>query len=258
MSHATNAAEVYDAHPDWGQAQADDQRERVAVTLGLVPDDVRTVLDVGCGDGALTNPLAERGLTVAGMDVSTVALDHVRAPSVVGDVARMPFADDAFDLVLCTEVLEHLPEDVYPAARRELQRVAGRYLLVATPNEEYLPARYCRCAACGCVFHRGHHCRTFDQETHAALFAGFEGVKTVAIGERTYRPLVTRLEQGLLGLYPKRGHRCPLCHSTEQVPRKARGWRKVGKKLIRLIGKLSRERVQPRWIATLYRARERS
>ncbi len=256
MSHATNAAEVYNAHPDWGQALPPDQRERVEATLALIPEDVCTVLDVGCGDGALTNPLVERGLEVAGVDISAVALGHFRGRGVVGEVADLPFAADAFDLVLCTEVLEHLPEDVYPAALGELERVARRYLLVTTPNEEYLPARACQCAVCGCVFHRGHHCRTFDQEAHEGLFAGFEALETVPIGRRSCRPLVIRLEQGLLGLYRRGGHRCPLCHSTEAVRRKARGWRKVTKKLIRLVGKLSRKRAAPKWIATLYRARE--
>jgi SAM-dependent methyltransferase len=256
MTVEHEAAGVYDAHPGWGRPPSATQRERVERTLELVPEGVRTVLDVGCGDGALSNPLVARGLDVTGVDISAVALRHFRGRGVVGDVARLPFADGRFDLVLCTEVLEHLSAGVYERAVRELERVARRHILVATPNEEYLAAGHVKCAQCGHVYHRNHHCRVFDRAAHAGLFARFQPVETAAVGEREACPLVVWLEQRLLGRYRRRGHRCPVCRGTELVQFRKRGWRRLARKLIRLVGRAAPRRRSARWLATLYAVRE--
>ena len=57
------AARFYDHSRDWGQLD-EPNAERVRQTLSLLPDGIATVLDVGCGDGAVTNPLVENGLEV--------------------------------------------------------------------------------------------------------------------------------------------------------------------------------------------------
>jgi SAM-dependent methyltransferase len=83
---------------------------------------VGTVLDLGAGLRPFANLLPGR----------TVALDHRARPAldVVGDAHRLPFADGAFDAVVCTEVFEHLLDP--PAAAGEMIRVlkpGGRLVL---------------------------------------------------------------------------------------------------------------------------------
>jgi SAM-dependent methyltransferase len=103
----------------------------------------RSFLDAGCGDGryfsvVAATPPSER---LAGCDIAQRILETARAaaaqaglvPELVrANVESMPFEDEAFDLVLCTQVLEHVlsPAD----AVRELARVlrsGGRLLLSA-------------------------------------------------------------------------------------------------------------------------------
>ena len=254
MRSPSAAADVYDGHRGWGKAPSESQRQRIAQTLALIPDGVSNVLDAGCGDGTLSNRLAERGIEVVGVDISSVALSHIEAKRVVGSVGQLPFRDSAFDLVLCTEVLEHLPVDVYPQALGELERVASRHILVTTPCEEYLPGGFVRCGHCGCVYHRGHHVRAFSREDHRRLFQRFEAVQTAEIGQRTCRPLAIRLRQCLLGLYRKRGLMCPCCRGGEPAVPTVAGFRKLVGKAIGLLGKLTRPRRTARWLATLYRA----
>lgn len=94
------------------------------------------VLDVPCGTGRLRPILERRGLRYVGADVSPVMLGEAReggTPSLVqASVARLPFHDASFDVVVCCRLLHHLhePEELAVAVN-ELTRVARR-LVVAS------------------------------------------------------------------------------------------------------------------------------
>lgn len=97
-----------------------------------------SVLDVGCGFGALVHALLREGVDARGVDIAPVAVDHANtiAPGrfQVGSILALPFADGSFDAVVCTDCLEHLAEEDVPVALRELARVARRavYIVVST------------------------------------------------------------------------------------------------------------------------------
>lgn len=105
-----------------------------------------SVLDAGCGEGFATGYLAEHlpGARFEGVDVSEGAIAYARqhfgerVTYQVGSVYELPFDDNAFDLVLCSEVLEHL--DRPDLAVRELARVARRHVLMTVPLEPYFDA----------------------------------------------------------------------------------------------------------------------
>jgi 2-polyprenyl-3-methyl-5-hydroxy-6-metoxy-1,4-benzoquinol methylase len=103
---------------------------------------VDSILDVGCGEGFTLNRLREKGIgkNLEGLEHSkdAIGLGKKIYPQIKikqGDIYNLPYEDNAFDLVLCTEVLEHLenPE----TALRELIRVSKRYLVVSVPNEPF-------------------------------------------------------------------------------------------------------------------------
>jgi ubiquinone/menaquinone biosynthesis C-methylase UbiE len=104
--------------------------------------DPASVLDVGCGEGVVTERLARRlaPAKVLGVDAEEGGLQAEwaarSAPNLsfaTGSAYELPFADESFDLVCAIEVLEHLerPRD----ALAEMRRVAGRALLLSVPNE---------------------------------------------------------------------------------------------------------------------------
>jgi SAM-dependent methyltransferase len=91
------------------------------------------LLDAGCGSGRMLDELARFG-RVTGVDLSSeaVAASRARGHEVVrAAIEAMPFADGAFDLVTCLDVVEHTPDDRATLAElRRVTRPGG--LLVAT------------------------------------------------------------------------------------------------------------------------------
>jgi SAM-dependent methyltransferase len=107
--------------------------------LGMDQGDA--VLDLGCGFGRHAFEAARRGARVVALDAGRDEVLAVRATfaamfdagelgadtlavAVQGDALALPFADETFDRVICSEVLEHIPDDV--GAMAELARVLRR------------------------------------------------------------------------------------------------------------------------------------
>ncbi len=101
---------------------------------------VDSILDVGCGEGFTLNRLRENniGRRLEGIEYSEAAIELGKRsyPDILitkGDIYNLPYKDKEFDLVLCTEVLEHLEDP--KRALKELIRVSNKYLVLSVPNE---------------------------------------------------------------------------------------------------------------------------
>jgi len=94
---------------------------------------------VGIGEGEITERVSDRypDASVAGLDLPDPELaahwSTRGVTAVFGDVDALPFPDDAFDLVLAIEVLEHVPSP--DAALREIARVARADVVLSVPRE---------------------------------------------------------------------------------------------------------------------------
>jgi SAM-dependent methyltransferase len=201
-----------------GLAGQPDILEKLAHFREMIPDGVRTVLDVGCGDGALTNPLAE-DYDVTGADLSQTALSHVRTKTVLASATDLPFADGAFDLVLCSQVLEHLEDADYRRALSELRRVASRSVLISVPFQEDLALRTVRCPACRHHHHVWGHLRRFSAESLVAD-VGLPAADTRVFGDLQAPPWpapLLRLSHAAGGFYTPDGQSpmCPNCGNTD-------------------------------------------
>lgn len=131
----------------------------ITVDLGkLGLKEGQRVLDIGCGSGRHTAAVSRTaGVIVIGSDVDTHRLveardriglerkfDTFRAKTcdfVASDICSLPFEDGCFDLIICSEVLEHVID--YPLGISELKRVlkTGGNLVVSVPR--YYPERIC-------------------------------------------------------------------------------------------------------------------
>lgn len=116
------------------------------------------VIDVGCGAGRHTFEAFRRGADVIGFDQSASDLNDVdeilqamkeqgeapasaKGEAVKGDALDLPYADGTFDVVIASEILEHVPQD--DRAIAELVRVLkpGGQLAITVPR--WLPEKVC-------------------------------------------------------------------------------------------------------------------
>lgn len=109
----------------------------------LAKTDPRSILDIGCGEGVLTQQWARErpGCRVVGLDLEDAKLQAEWARRtepdnlsfITGMADDLPFADGEFDLVTATEVLEHVPDG--DAALAEMSRVGAKWIIASVPRE---------------------------------------------------------------------------------------------------------------------------
>lgn len=116
------------------------QYDRMLRCGGVASGEAARVLDVGCGAAPGLRYLHTRGIEAVGVDVSAVALAAARHLLPEAQLARcdidegLPFAADRFDLVLMSEIVEHVAAllGVLQEVRRVLR--PGGALVLTTPN----------------------------------------------------------------------------------------------------------------------------
>ncbi len=99
-----------------------------------------SIFEAGCGDGYVTEWMKHlypgAGITAIDIDEAKISIAKSRVRGVdfgVGNIYDTRQRDDSFDLVVSTEVLEHLSDPL--AALKELNRIGGNHFLFSVPNE---------------------------------------------------------------------------------------------------------------------------
>lgn len=145
------------------------------------------VIDVGCGAGRHAFEAYRRGADIVAFDQDAAELRSVdailramgesgEAPAgasatvVVGDALQLPYADETFDCVIASEILEHVPRD--DAAIAELIRVlkVGGTLAVSVPR--WLPERICWLLSEEYHSNEGGHVRIYRADELRGKIAG--------------------------------------------------------------------------------------
>jgi SAM-dependent methyltransferase len=149
------------------------ETERIIYAASWIPADTTSVLDVGCGNGILVNILKTSHL-VAGVDRSYSALLYVEKNPCQADVLNLPFANQSFDVGIGTEVMEHLPINVYKKSLSEICRVSRKYILITVPYKEDLVYAHVECPTCKCHFHPDFHMQSFNRKKLASMFSDID------------------------------------------------------------------------------------
>lgn len=135
------------------------------------------ILDVGCGDGVMFFLLEKRfpnyNFDLFGIDNSNIALDIANkkvknAHFKNADVYNLPFEDNSFDLIISSDVIEHVVN--YEKMLSEIKRVGkyGAFVIIGTP------LRYLEKST-----DKTHYHEFYPEEFHKLLEKYFTGVKTL-------------------------------------------------------------------------------
>lgn len=124
---------------DLGQERMNQKTKGKDIALSLVPSlpaeerGKRAALDVGCRKGYQTLLLEKMGYVVTPIDVEKVFERCI----IVDANKKLPFKDTSFDLIWCSEVIEHLANPVFTA--NEFRRILkpGGKMILTTPNSYF-------------------------------------------------------------------------------------------------------------------------
>lgn len=142
---AAGVPERFDPRTTRGESMEAEHFARYRWAAQFAPG--RRVLDAGCGVGYGTVLLAQAEATkVVGVDIAADVIadacsqaDMSNIAFDCGDVTRLPYKDESFDLIVCFEVIEHLTEQ--DGALDEFRRILGSNgtLVLSSPNRATYP-----------------------------------------------------------------------------------------------------------------------
>ncbi len=217
---------------DWEKANLSNKiSDKIDKIIATIPSDVKSILDVGCGDGTITNSLYKKFFAV-GLDRSVNALKFVQANKVSASAAYLPFSDNSFDMIFSSEMLEHLPDEIFYSAISEMKRVARKYLFLTFPNDENIEKQVTKCPKCGYVFNKSYHLRTLNIDIAKKLFPEFRLVTKFEYGlkVRDYNRLLSKIKHKFTPAESwippfwttKTGRKtmCPKCEYEFEIPYK--------------------------------------
>ena len=148
------------------------------------------VLDFGCGRGALIRELLNSGIEAYGLEIDSEILrgcipeEHRRLITLYNGSLPSPFGDAQFRSVVCSEVLEHIPD--YQAAIQDIARLASEQALFTVPDASAIPIGF-RHGSVPWHLMEATHVNFFNQESLAhALKPHFSDIEFGRIGQSRF------------------------------------------------------------------------
>lgn len=121
---------------------------RIDPICKIINKEGESILDVGCGQGYPMKliKLVMKPKDIVGVDLFTKYIKEAKEEKihdryVISDIRKMKFAPKSFDIVLASQVIEHLPKKDGLKFIRDLEKIARKQVIIATPIDEmYHPA----------------------------------------------------------------------------------------------------------------------
>ena len=159
---------VYDIF-DWSKINHSFLKEKIEKIIECIPTNVSTIIDIGCGNGVITNVLGNI-YEVLGVDRSENALKTVETEKISASSDAVPLPDKSFDLVLSSELLEHLNDEDLMGTVREIKRLSKKYIFITVPNDENPDKLSIKCPNCSYIYNSPNHLRSFNTNSFRVLF----------------------------------------------------------------------------------------
>lgn len=216
---------------DWDSLKEKHLKAKISKIIQTIPRDVKSILDVGCGNGVITNMLGQK-YDVTAIDRSEQALKFVETKKIKASSNNIPLENESFDMVFSSELLEHLPNDILKGTISEFRRLSKKYIFITVPNDENPNKLSIVCPECGYLYNSPNHLRSFRVKNINILYPEYKLINTFTFGKkvRYYNRNILKLKTSLspsrswIPYYwipkDKRKTTCPSCEHSFENPYK--------------------------------------
>lgn len=221
---------VYEKY-DWDSLKETHLKGKIIRIMDAIPSDVKSIIDIGCGNGAITNVIGEK-YNVTAVDRSANALENVKTDKITASSDSIPITENSFDMVFSSELLEHLPGSILDGTISEFKRLTKKYIFITVPNDENPDKLSISCPECNYKYNSPNHLRSFNIKELASHFPEYNLISTFTYGKkvRYYNRNILKLKTSLspsnswIPYYwmpkDKRKTMCPSCEFTFENPYK--------------------------------------
>lgn len=145
---------------DFGQYELRYTTKGKKIAFGLVENgEGKKALDVGCRDGHWAEKLKRKGYQVVAIDIEPHYAEGLRVDANI----TLPFADSEFDLIWCSEVIEHLADPAFTISEFKRVLKPRGALVMTTPNQTFWVFRLIEAV--------GISMQRLENETHTCFFS---------------------------------------------------------------------------------------
>lgn len=144
--------------------------------LKQVPKTATLLLDVGCGCAFVAEHCCPESKKVVSMDIARTNTQKALAKfpfenhaAVVADAYHLPFADQTFDCIIASEIIEHTVDPQGFIASLLTKLKSGGTLIISTPYKEQIA--YSLCIHCNCKTPHNAHLHSFDKDKMRQIIA---------------------------------------------------------------------------------------
>ncbi|MDL2228570.1 class I SAM-dependent methyltransferase, partial [Odoribacter sp. OttesenSCG-928-L07] len=130
--------------------------------------------------------LASKYPKVIALDLEKPETNLANVEAMKGDIVNLELEDNTVDLVVCTEVIEHIKPELLQQACNELIRVSKKYILIGVPYKQDLKTNATYCINCNTINPTTGHLNVFDEEKLTKLFSKCKKVDSELIGRGQY------------------------------------------------------------------------
>lgn len=183
---------------EWEKLNTSALQYKIDKIVSLIPDDVNTIIDLGSGNGVITNELGKK-FDVTAVDRSKRALSFVKTKKILSSCDKINLPDDSFDMVFTSELLEHLEEETFINTVKEIKRLSKKYIFITVPNSENIKKSLIQCPNCKSLYNRSYHLRNFTLKDIIKQFPGYKINKDLVFGKkiRSYNPFILNIKQNI-------------------------------------------------------------
>ena len=183
IEHYHRDAIHYDYFQESSGAVKHHERRLREYIVSQVRKEKGIILDVGCGNAWVARTFCPAGYPVISFDLAIKNTSEaiMRYPfenhaAVTGDVFSLPFRPGSFDIIIASEIIEHVTEPALFVVHLFRLLKPGGTLIISTPYKEKI--EYSLCIHCNQPTPKSAHLHSFDENSLLSYFEGLEVTET--------------------------------------------------------------------------------